>query len=68
MNPFVLILAAFEALVALGGLIFLVYSFTAGYGILGPMIGLFTLVIFGLFTYGTWHQGRDHIKRLLELF
>ena len=45
-----------EAAVALGGLGYTVYCVVSGVHIVGVLIGVFTFVIFSLFTGGMWVQ------------
>lgn len=60
MNPFMLILMVFEALIALGGLAFTVYCISGGLHVVGVIIGLTTALVFGLMTAGMWIQ---HAKK-----
>lgn len=56
MNLFVWVLMLMEAAVALGGLGYTVYCVVSGVHIVGVLIGVFTFVIFSLFTGGMWVQ------------
>lgn len=58
MNPFILFLIVCEALISVMGLVYAIYCIAAGVHIVGVLIGLFTFVIFAMFTVGMWSEQR----------
>ena len=58
MNPFILFLIVCEALISAMGLVYGVYCLINGIHIVGVLIGLFTFVIFAMFTVGMWTEQR----------
>lgn len=63
MNPLMLILMIFEALISVCGLAFGVYCIINSLHILGPMIGFGSFAIFALFTFGMYFQARKKPKK-----